>query len=276
VKPPSHDPEAILTLQDLSEFPESASIPLASKGGNGPFYPYPNQSSFSLGEWYWNDGVQKSQESFKELLSVISHPKFSLDDIRRTKWSDINTALGANNFDHHENEWSDEDAGWERTQISITIPFHHRMKNPGAQSHVIFELYHRSLVSVIREKLADRTDDEHFHYEPYDLLWKPHAESDQVRVHGELYTSSAFQNAHSQLQEHPGEPGCKLPRVITALMFWSDGTHLTSFGNAKLWPCYLFFGNESKYRRCKPSNNLCNHVAYFQTVRSCLLLLIYW
>jgi hypothetical protein len=49
-------------------------------------------------------------------------------------------------------------------------------------------------------------------------------------------------------------------------MFWSDATHLTAFGNAKLWPCYMFFGNESKYRRCKPSCNLCSHVAYFQTV----------
>lgn len=47
-------------------------------------------------------------------------------------------------------------------------------------------------------------------------------------------------------------------------MFWSDATQLTSFGNAKLWPCYLFFGNKSKYRRCRPSCNLCCHVAYFE------------
>jgi hypothetical protein len=50
-------------------------------------------------------------------------------------------------------------------------------------------------------------------------------------------------------------------------MFWSDATQLTSFGNAKLWPLYMYFGNESKYCRCKPTNHLCEHVAYFQTVR---------
>jgi hypothetical protein len=33
--------------------------------------------------------------------------------------------------------------------------------------------------------------------------------------------------------------------VIVALMFWSDVTHLTSFGDAKIWPFYMFFGNES-------------------------------
>ncbi|KJA18100.1 hypothetical protein HYPSUDRAFT_145489 [Hypholoma sublateritium FD-334 SS-4] len=47
-------------------------------------------------------------------------------------------------------------------------------------------------------------------------------------------------------------------------MFGSDATHLTSFGSAALWPCYMYFGNESKYRRCKPTCNLCNHIAYFQ------------
>ncbi|KAG2737310.1 hypothetical protein P692DRAFT_20883715, partial [Suillus brevipes Sb2] len=71
-------------------------------------------------------------------------------------------------------------------------------------------------------------------------------------------------DAHRELQESPREVGCDLPRVVVALMFWSDATHLTTFGNARLWPVYMYFGNESKYRRCKPSCNLSNHVAYFQ------------
>ena len=73
-------------------------------------------------------------------------------------------------------------------------------------------------------------------------------------------------DAHRELQDSPGEPDCNLPKVVVAMMFWSDATHLTSFGDAKLWPSYLHFGNESKYRRCKPSSHLCNHVAYFQAV----------
>ncbi|KAG2342261.1 hypothetical protein BDR05DRAFT_976464 [Suillus weaverae] len=71
--------------------------------------------------------------------------------------------------------------------------------------------------------------------------------------------SVAFYNAYSDLQESPGEPG-------SGLMFWSDATQLTSFGNAKLWPTYMYFSNESKYRCCKPSCNLSNHVAYFETL----------
>jgi hypothetical protein len=49
-------------------------------------------------------------------------------------------------------------------------------------------------------------------------------------------------------------------------MFWSDSTQLASFGDASLWPLYMFMGNESKYRRCKPSQHLCSHVAYFKKV----------
>ncbi|KAF8067028.1 hypothetical protein FPV67DRAFT_1562486 [Lyophyllum atratum] len=51
-------------------------------------------------------------------------------------------------------------------------------------------------------------------------------------------------------------------------MFWSDSTHLTAFGQAKLWPAYMFLGNNSKYHRCCPTANLCNHVAYFQKLPS--------
>ncbi|KAG2049274.1 hypothetical protein BDR06DRAFT_991207, partial [Suillus hirtellus] len=47
-------------------------------------------------------------------------------------------------------------------------------------------------------------------------------------------------------------------------MFWSDATQLMTFGNAKLWPIYMYFGNEPKYHRCRPSCHLGNHVAYFQ------------
>jgi hypothetical protein len=121
-------------------------------------------------------------------------------------------------------------------------------------------------VSVIREKLANVHDDEHFHYEPYELRWQPSHLPQEVNIQGELYTSPAFMQAHRELQSSPGEAGCDLPRVVAALMFWSDATQLTTFGNAKLWPVYMYFGNESKYRRCRPSCHLGNHVAYFHKV----------
>src|ERR1700722_19833169 len=275
-EPPNHDPEAVVTHQDLSDSQNSASLPLDNEeSSRSLFYPYPNETSFRLGDWYWNNGMQKSQESFQQLLKIICDPEFSPDDIRRTKWAEINAKLAINEFDsdQHPEKWLDEDAGWRRTPISITVPFHRRAKHPGPWKYVVADLYHRSLISVIREKLANPSDDSKFHYEPYKLFWKPTEGSAEVRIHGELYTSTAFCEAHSDLQASPREPWCDLPRVVVGLMFWSDATHLASFGNAKLWPCYLFFGNESKYRRCKPTCHLCNHVAYFQMVSSIQLII---
>jgi hypothetical protein len=260
---PSVDPEEHITLADLS--PPSS----ADKSSQQPssLYPFPNKSSFLLGNWYWNGGVQKSQESFKELIDIVGDPSFQPDHVRHTKWTGINAKLGSSDADGDaEGEWLDADAGWRKTRVEITVPFHSRMKTPGSQQYVGADLYHRSLVEVITERISDPHTGAQFHLEPYELLWKRSDLHREVNIHGELYTSEAFREAHQALQDSPPEPNCDLPRVVVALMFWSDATHLTQFGNSQLWPSYLFIGNESKYRRCKPSCNLCSHVAYFQKV----------
>jgi hypothetical protein len=274
-KLPSHDPEELVTLMDLcSSSPVESTAchehsthpqPTLPHDSTMNFYPYPNEASFRLGHWYWNGGVQKSQESFKELLDIVADPSFDPSDVRLTKWDKINTILGSSEIEDGQ-EWMDIDAGWKKKQIQIPVPFHKRTEDPGTRNYFGADLHYRSLVDVIKEKLANPHDSERFHYEPYEYLWEPSNQYEDIRVHGELYTSQVFLDAHRELQDSPGEPGCNLPRVVTALMFWSDETHLTSFGNTKLWPCYLYFGNESKYRRCKPSCHLSNHVAYFQKV----------
>jgi hypothetical protein len=260
----SHDPEEHVALQDLSNIPvENDAL------DPNPFYPFPNRSAFDLGEWHWNGGVQKSQGSFRELVDILGNPNFRLDDIRHVNWDHINKALGT---DDDSSEWLDNDAGWVRTPVTISVPYQSRRGIPsepgaGPRNYVVEDFHHRSLVSVIREKISGLKDLNHFHFEPYELQWELASKPSPVRVQGELYTSPAFIDAHRELQDSPGEPECNLPRVVVALMFWSDVTHLTSFGNAKLWPLYMFFGNKSKYQRCKPSCHLCEHVAYFQKVR---------
>jgi hypothetical protein len=259
---PTVDPEEHIMLADLS--PPTGQSSQQSSG----FYPFPNKSSFLLGKWYWNGGVQKSQESFKELIDIVGDSSFEPKHVRHTKWGGINVKLGNSDAggDAEEEEWLDIDAGWRKTRVEITVPFHSRMKSPGSQQYAGADLYHRSLVEVITERISDPHTGAQFHLEPYKLLWKRSDQHREVNVHGELYTSEAFREAHQALQDSPPEPNCDLPRVVVALMFWSDATQLTQFGNSQLWPCYLFIGNESKYRRCKPSCNLCSHVAYFQKV----------
>jgi hypothetical protein len=228
------------------------------------FHPYPNENAFLLGEWFWDDCVQKSKSSFNKLVGIVSRPEFKPEDVRKVPWDSVNEMLGCSS---NENElWLDEpDAGWTETPITISVPFHRLTNNPGPQTYTVPPFRHRSIVSILKEKMANAEDFRHFHLEPYELRWQREDMPDKsMRVHGELYTSPVFLEAYEEIQKLPGELGCMLPRVLVGLMFGSDGTLLTSFGNASLWPCYMYFGNESKYRRSKPSCKLCNHVAYFQ------------
>lgn len=283
--PPSHDPEELVDFSDLCDgYGESNCqqnaigamdmIPSSSLP-NTSFGPYPNESSFLLGEWYWNGGRQKSLEDFRSLLDIIGRPEFRPESVNGTKWHAINRQLGTNEFDEEHSagadgeseEWLD-DAGWRKSSITISVPFHKRAKHPGAKDFFVGFLYHRPLTSVIREKLSNPDDGRFFHYEPFELLWQRHQAGPEVRVHGEVYTSPTFLEVHRDLQASPNEPNCDLQKVVIALMFLSDATHLTQFGTAKLWPGYLMFGNDSKYRRCRPNCNLCHHIAYFRTVSS--------
>jgi hypothetical protein len=258
---PIHDPGCEVDASNLSNIIDSRAHNLAESS----YGPYPNENSFRLGEWYWSHGTEKSQSSFKELLNIVGSKDFQPSDVRATNWDKVNECLATEGDQKH--EWLNADAGWTRSSVKISVPFHRFAQQPGPQDYIVAGFHHRSLVSVITEKLTNQHDARFFHYEPYELLWQRPGTQSTVRIHGELYTSPAFLDAHKALQELPGEPGCDLPRVVVALMFWSDSTHLTNFGNAKLWPLYVFFGNESKYLRGKPSLNLCEHIAYLEAVR---------
>ena len=286
---PAHDPEALIALTSLSdaaqtpgetvetdEHPQEFSRSLAGlhKSGASLFHPFPNESSYRLGQWHYSDNASNSKQRFRDLTEIVGAPTFKPEDIHSTNWQKMHEILGRNEFDAGDPqsgdqfEGMDKDAGWRSKPIIISVPFHRRSFKRGVLPFTAGDLYYRSLVDVIREKLHNPLDDAQFHYEPYELRWQPGPDKEtNTRVHGEFYTSPTFLAAHQRLQEAPNEPGCTLPKVVLAMEFFSDATQLTHFGNAKLWPLYLYFLNESKYRRCKPTANLCNHVAYFQSVR---------
>ena len=160
-------------------------------------------------------------------------------------------------------------AGWKCSPVTIDIPYHSGQAEPGVEAYTLKPgFWHRSLISVIREKVEDPDQFDDFHTTPYQLFFQPNGTVDPIRVHGELYTSDEFLAEHQKLNSTPSESGCELEKVVVGLMFASDVTHLTQFGDNKLWPVYLAFGNDSKYMRAKPSKNLVEHVASLAHVRS--------
>ncbi|KAF7973280.1 hypothetical protein HWV62_15647 [Athelia sp. TMB] len=267
---PTADPDELVTLAELSEpvnpLPASYQEPTIDDSA-ASFAPYPNKSSFDIGNYYWNGSQQKTQADFKQLMEILSSPGFTVSDLCDTNWSQINAAIGEvlPKDDGHP-EWLDEDAGWVKDRINISVPFAKGSDKPGHREYKGVHFYHRKIVDVLKERISNPHAGQHFHMTPYKLHWQPTPEHHEVHVQGEMYTSPAFMEAQAALQNSPPEPGCHLERVVVSLMWWSDVTHLTNFGTAHLWPLYLFLGNDSKYRRCKPSCHLCSHVAYFQTL----------
>jgi hypothetical protein len=261
---PKHDPEGNVTsLELVDETPHR---------GISHLGPYPNLNSFLLGDWYWGRG-DKSARDFKELIDIIGDESFKPEDVRSTQWSKINAALSSSG--NETEDWVDDTAGWSNESVTILVPVHerrvavrdqHQLTAP--RRYTVRGFRYRRLLDVIKEKLTSHNDHPHFHYEPFQLWWTPPGSTHRSRVYSELYTSDSFIRAHVELQASPPVQGCSLPRAIVALMLWSDATQLTSFSDTKLHPLYLFFGNESKYRRSSPSAHSGSHIAYFRSVSS--------
>ncbi|EAU81343.2 hypothetical protein CC1G_07273 [Coprinopsis cinerea okayama7 len=272
-EPPTHDPDAHATLMDRYDANNFAQV-LTTEGdetddaprSSQPFGPYPNESSFNIGDWYWSQNTEKSEKDFKDLVSRLTSTTFLAGDLNNVKWKKVNTQLGSNKEEvpDGEGDWIDDD-GWRTSSIEIQVPFNSHAREPGIETFKVGTLHHRSIVEALKEKLANKDSDRLFHYEPFELLWQPHPELPETRVFSDVYNSDAFLKAHREIQDPTKNPDCSLERVVVGLMFWSDQTHCTAFGTSKVWPLYMGFGNESKYRRSQPTSNLCEHVAYFES-----------
>ena len=125
---PVYDPED--TSNDVAMARPSASQGVVSSdqflNTENTFYPYPNETSFRLGEWYWNQGALKSKDDFKRLLDVITSTSFRPDDIRNTKWKSIDHALGTlttGDNPGRSTEWLGSDVGWKRATVTMSVPF---------------------------------------------------------------------------------------------------------------------------------------------------------
>ncbi|TEB18673.1 hypothetical protein FA13DRAFT_1719668 [Coprinellus micaceus] len=267
-----HDPELFLSNSDFQESRGASPIaPQSTEDATttNPYHPFPNWSSFKLREWYWSDDGGKSRQSFQRLVNLIGDEDFIPQEIRRTNWKKIDSLLASSEF---EDDFSREDGIWERdgsswktVSIPVAVPFNSASDNPGAKLFTLEAFCFRLLVPIITSKLQDKSAGEHIHVIPCQLWWARNKATKPIRVYSELYHLDAFIEAYREVQLLPPEKEEDyLPRCIVGLMFASDETHLTSFGDAQLWPAYMLFGNESKDRRGKSSLKLFEEIAYFQ------------
>lgn len=155
---------------------------------------------------------------------------------------------------------------WKESSVQIKLPAQGvKQGEENAPELEVSGVYHRSILEVFTTALQDENA-KSFHYMPFSLFWKATPESTPERIFSEMYNSDAFLEEHQIIQKLPSEPGPQYERAIAAGMLWSDSTHLANFGTQSLWPIYIFFGNQSKYARSKPSQFAAHHLAYIPSV----------
>jgi len=208
-----------------------------------------------------NDGEStKSDGAVNKLVKdVLCHPKFMVSDLK--------------NFDaRRENRRQDAaDSksplldGFKEANVTIDVPSGNKHVPPQAFS--IPGMHYQNLTSAIRTAFSGPLASK-LHFTPYKMFHKSDSDKSE-RVYSEIYDSDVLLQEHDRVQRlplHPDDRGCKRERIVAALMCWSDMTHLTDFGSAKLWPIYMMLGNLSKYVRANPNSGACMHVAYLPSL----------
>ena len=203
-----HDPDLFLRPSDLREdedrlatlqvSPAQKSTPL------NPFYPFPNWSSYKLGEWYWGDGGEKSRESFQQLINILCDDDFSTAEVRSTNWKRVDGALSSSEFDdafgYEQTQWAEDGTSWKASSITLSVPFNSTSRQPGPRTFVVENFRFRPLVPLIRAKLSNAQASEYFHIIPSELWWLGSGDEERVRVYGDLYHSDAFLEAYRAIQ----------------------------------------------------------------------------
>lgn len=249
---PTFDPDGVVLPADLSaatgrlETQSRVEVTTSSK----------NTTVELLLQWQNTGSELKSNGELNRLVNVLRHPNFSVEDLGGFD------ATRENRRQDQEDEKSPALKGFQETSVKIDVPSGDR--NVPSTVLDVPGLHYRKLTTIIRSAFESPLASK-FHYTPFKLFHQSPGSEAPERVFSELYNSDAFIREHDRVQRAPvpaEESGCAREKVVAALMFWSDATHLANFGTAKLWPIYMFLGNLSKYIRAELTSNACHHVAY--------------
>ena len=259
---PSFDPDSFVPSDDLAPAGEAQTdrdIQETSSAGCEPS-PSTNSTVNLLLDWQNTGSELKSNGEVNKLVDVLRNPDFSIEELVGFD------AARENRRRDQQDKKSPELKGFQETTVKIDVPSGD--KNVPPTTLEVPGLHHRKLTTAIRSAFESPLASK-FHYSPFKLFHQPASSELPERVYSELYNSDAFIKEHDRVQRAPvpeQESDCKLEKVVAALMFWSDATHLANFGTAKLWPIYMFLGNLSKYTRAEPTSNACCHIAYIPSL----------
>jgi len=279
---PSQNPDESTSIDQLCDDPnfgvrETLGRPWWARFGSSLhhiqsdyFAPFLNATTFRLMHWFYTGSNLKS---FGELDRLVNDVILT-DDFDWNHLQGFRASREAERLDNY-NNGTDPDThslfhaedGWIKTSVTIPLPAQrvcHASEND-APKFAVDNLFYRRPLQVVKAAFQEKAADS-FHLSPFKSFWQPSDHEQPERVYCEVYSSDAMINEHRKIQSQSRQSQCNLETVVAAIMLWSDSTHLTSFGNASLWPVYLYIGNQSKYTRAKPTSFAAHHLAYLPKV----------
>jgi Plavaka transposase len=241
------------------------------------YAPFLNPSTFLLMSWYYNGSSVKSYADVDKLVhNVIRHEDFkashfgpTFSTAREAERMDKNqvSTLTRTRYNSESVPFRTED-GWIKGRVSIPVPCdgYRFPSEEDAPRFVVDGVWYRRPLEVIKRAFTEPAA-EKFHTTPFKEYWKPSEDEPEERVYSETFTGDVFNEQYEDLRKtHREGLNAELEPFIAGIMFYSDATHLTSFGTASLYPLYMYIGNQSQYTRAKPSEFTAHHIAYIPKV----------
>ncbi|PPQ73389.1 hypothetical protein CVT24_008509 [Panaeolus cyanescens] len=223
-----------------------------------PDSPYPNRTIDLIMSWFYTASNTKSLSD----LNILVHNVLLSDEFKKGDLEGFDAGKIAQMLDNITSTKEPLKDGWKRAPIALPLPFPKNKvaSEDDAPVHVVEDLFYRKLTDVITSAYAEPSASE-LHSLPFEEYWSPGPNTPPERIYSELYNSDALikeQDLIHQLHRSssPHET------VVMPIMLWSDSTMLAKFGDASLWPAYLFNGYQSKYSRAKPTSYAAHHIAY--------------
>ncbi|KAH9478851.1 hypothetical protein JR316_0009313 [Psilocybe cubensis] len=289
--PPSITPDEHFTLSSVSDSPNIAKDPADSlrKASEGTPMALPsdwsldsepkddksllfkNRSTQLIMSWFYNGHGTKSYADTDKLIhQVVLDPDFDPKDFD----SSFSTAREAARLDEISTQKNSTDptlsevcrpeAGWIKGSFSIPVPCDGFIfdSEEEAPQFVVENVMYRKPLEVIKQAFAECTS-ETYTTIPYREFWRPSPDEPPERLFSESYVADIFNEEYEKIKSEPRTgPHRHLEPFVVGIGIFSDSTHLTSFGDASIWPILMYILNQSKYTRGKPKEFAAHHIAY--------------
>ncbi|KAL0060724.1 hypothetical protein AAF712_012504 [Marasmius tenuissimus] len=269
---PTQDPDLSVPIDDLANYhdcgcsadqTEVQSEKREKPKDESPPWPFKSMAVHQYMTWLVTGSSAKTYTEADRLARIISSPGFDANDL-----VGFSAKRESARLDGAKSEQKAKSFVNSFKQASVDIEVPSGQKGVPPEKFTVHGLHYRDLLETIKSAFSNPLS-RNFHLSPFKLFHATEDSDEPTRVYTELYNSDAFIKEHDRVQRAelpPENPNCKLERVVAGLMFWSDATQLANFGDAKLWPIYLFFGSLSKYIRAQPQSGACQHVAYIPSI----------